>query len=291
MIKEYKTITLQEIDSIAVLKLNRPEKLNAFNMQMLEDIMDAFDEVDRNDNLNAIILSGAGRAFCAGADLSAGDKTFDKNFDTRGEFKEDFRRDAGGILVLRIYNSLKPVIAACNGDAVGVGATMQLPADIRIAKKSARYGFVFARRGIVPDGCASWFLPKLVGISKSLELCYSGDLISAEEGSKIGLINYLIDDEENIIDVAIELAKKMTENSSQVSVAMTRHMLWSYSSEIDPEAAHIMESKLIDSRGVSDDAKEGVMSFLEKRKPKFSNKVSEDLPNFFPWRKSKFKDN
>ena len=194
MIKEYKTITLKEIDSIAVLKLNRPEKLNAFNMQMLEDIMDAFDEVDRNDNLKAIILSGAGRAFCAGADLSAGDKTFDKNFDTRGEFKEDFRRDAGGILVLRIYNSLKPVIAACNGDAVGVGATMQLPADIRIAKKSARYGFVFARRGIVPDGCASWFLPKLVGISKSLELCYSGDLISAEEGSKIGLINYLIDD-------------------------------------------------------------------------------------------------
>ncbi len=291
MIKEYKTITLQEIDSIAVLKLNRPEKLNAFNMQMLEDIIDAFDEVDRNDNLKAIILSGAGRAFCAGADLSAGDKTFDKNFDTRGEFKEDFRRDAGGILVLRIYNSLKPVIAACNGDAVGVGATMQLPADIRIAKKSARYGFVFARRGIVPDGCASWFLPKLVGISKSLELCYSGDLISAEEGSKIGLINYLIDDEENIIDVAIELAKKMTENSSQVSVAMTRHMLWSYSSEIDPEEAHIMESKLIDSRGVSDDAKEGVMSFLEKRKPKFSNKVSEDLPNFFPWRKSKFKDN
>ena len=291
MIKEYKTITLQEIDSIAVLKLNRPEKLNAFNMQMLEDIMDAFDEVDRNDNLKAIILSGTGRAFCAGADLSAGDKTFDKNFDTRGEFEEDFRRDAGGILVLRIYNSLKPVIAACNGDAVGVGATMQLPADIRIAKKSARYGFVFARRGIVPDGCASWFLPKLVGISKSLELCYSGDLISAEEGSKIGLINYLIDDEENIIDVAIELGKKMTENSSQVSLAMTRHMLWTYLSEIDPEEAHIMESKLIDSRGVSDDAKEGVMSFLEKRKPKFSNKVSEDLPNFFPWRKSKFKDN
>ena len=228
MIKEYKTITLQEIDSIAVLKLNRPEKLNAFNMQMLEDIMDAFDEVDRNDNLKAIILSGAGRAFCAGADLSAGDKTFDKNFDTRGEFEEDFRRDAGGILVLRIYNSLKPVIAACNGDAVGVGATMQLPADIRIAKKSARYGFVFARRGIVPDGCASWFLPKLVGISKSLELCYSGDLISAEEGLKLGLVNYLIDDEDNIVDVAIELAKKMTENSSQVSVAMTRHMLWSY---------------------------------------------------------------
>ena len=290
MLREYKTILLDEVDSVAILKLNRPEKLNAFNMQMFDDMLDAIDLVNHSDNIKSLVITGSGRAFCAGADLSVGDKTFDKNFDTRGEFKEDFRRDAGGILVLRIYNSLKPVIAACNGDAVGVGATMQLPADIRIAKKSARFGFVFARRGIVPDGCASWFLPKLVGISKSLELCYSGDLISAEEGLKLGLINYLIDDEKNIIDAAIELAKKMTENSSQVSVAMTRHMLWSYSSEIDPEEAHVMESKLIDSRGVSDDAKEGVISFLEKRKPKFSNKVSEDLPNFFPWRKSKFKD-
>ena len=290
MLKDFKTITLDEQDSIAVLKLNRPEKLNAFNMQMFEDMLDAIDYVDADDSLKSLIISGSGRAFCAGADLSSGDKTFDKSFDTRGKFESDFRRDAGGILALRIYNSLKPVIAACNGDAVGVGATMQLAADIRVAQKSARYGFVFARRGIVPDGCASWFLPKLVGVSKSLELCYSGELISAEEGHKYGLVNYLVDDKEELIETAIQLAKKCTDNSAQVSVAMTRHMLWNYSSDIDPENAHVMESKLIDSRGASDDAKEGVMSFLEKRKPNFTNKISKDFPPFFPWRKSRFDD-
>ena len=290
MLKDYKTITLEEQDSIAVLKLNRPEKLNAFNMQMLEDMLDAIDHVDADDGLKSLIISGSGRAFCAGADLSSGEKTFDKSFDTRGRFESEFRRDAGGILALRIYNSLKPVIAACNGDAVGVGATMQLPADIRIAHKSARYGFVFARRGIVPDGCASWFLPKLVGVSKSLELCYSGELFSAEEGYKYGLVNYLVDKEEELLEIAIQQAKKFTNNSSQVSVAMTRHMLWNYSSDIDPENAHVMESKLIDSRGASDDAKEGVMSFLEKRKPNFINKVSKDFPDFFPWRESRFDD-
>ena len=290
MLKDYKTITLDEQDSVAILKLNRPEKLNAFNMQMLEDMLDAIDYVDAHDRLKSLVISGSGRAFCAGADLSSGEKTFDKSFDTRGRFESDFRRDAGGILALRIYNSLKPVIAACNGDAVGVGATMQLAADIRVAHKSARYGFVFARRGIVPDGCASWFLPKLVGVSKSLELCYSGELISAEEGHKYGLVNYLVDDQEELIKTAIQLAKKFTDNSAQVSVAMTRHMLWNYSSDIDPENAHVMESKLIDFRGASDDAKEGVMSFLEKRKPNFTNKISKDFPAFFPWRESKFND-
>ena len=290
MIKEYKTVLLEESDSIAIIKLNRPEKLNAFNMQMLEDMIDAIDYVNKEDGINSLIITGAGKAFCAGADLSAGEKTFDKGFDTSGIFESDFRRDAGGILTLKIFNSLKPVIAACNGDAVGVGATMQLAADIRIANKSARYGFVFARRGIVPDGCASWFLPKLVGVSKSLELCYSGELITAEEGQKFGLVNYLEDDPNNLLKKAVEIAKKFTENTAQVSVAMTRHMLWNYSSDTDPENAHIMESKLIDSRGASDDAKEGVMSFLEKRKPVFKNKISKDLPDFFPWRKSKFKD-
>ena len=290
MNKEYKTITLSEEDSVGILRLNRPEKLNAFNMQMLDDMISAIDFVDANDNIKALILTGNGKAFCAGADLSSGDKTFDKEFDTSGIFESNFRRDAGGILSLKIFNSLKPVIAACNGDAVGVGATMQLAADIRIANKKARFGFVFAKRGIVPDGCASWFLPKIVGISKSLELCYSGELISAEEGYSIGLVNYLAEKPNNLINEAINLANKFTINSAQVSVAMTRHMLWTYSSETDPESAHITESKLIDSRGSSDDAKEGVMSFLEKRKPSFKNKISKDLPTIFPWRKSKFKD-
>ena len=290
MIKEYKTVILNEVDTVAILKLNRPNKLNAFNMQMFEDMLNAIDFVNTNDNLSSLVLTGSGKAFCAGADLSMGEKTFDKNFDTRADFKSDYRRDAGGILTLKIYNSLKPVIAACNGDAVGVGATMQLAADIRLAAKKSRFGFVFAKRGIVPDGCASWFLPKIVGISKALELCYSGDLIDAEEAYKIGLVNYLVDDEEELIKESINLAKQFSLSSAPVSIAMTRHMLWTFSADPDPENAHIIESKLIDSRGLSEDAKEGVMSFLEKRKPNFKNKISIDFPSIFPWRKSKFKN-
>ena len=290
MIKEYKTLILNEVDAVAILKLNRPNKLNAFNMQMFEDMLNVIDFVNTNDNLSSLVLTGSGKAFCAGADLSMGEKTFDKNFDTRADFKSDYRRDAGGILALKIYNSLKPVIAACNGDAVGVGATMQLAADIRLAAKKSRFGFVFAKRGIVPDGCASWFLPKIVGISKALELCYSGDLIDAEEAYKIGLVNYLVDDEEELIKESVNLAKKFSVSSAPVSVAMTRHMLWTFSADPDPENAHIIESKLIDSRGSSEDAKEGVMSFLQKRKPNFRNKISTDFPSIFPWRKSKFKN-
>ena len=289
MLKEYKTIILEEIDSVAILKLNRPEKLNAFNMQMLDDMLDAIDEINTNDNIKSLVITGEGRAFCAGADLSLGEKTFNKNFDTREEFNSDFRRDAGGILNLKIYNSLKPVIAASNGDAVGVGATMQLPADIRIASKKSRYGFVFAKRGIVPDGCASWFLPKIVGIPMALELCYSGKIIDSTEAHRIGLVNYLVEDD-NLITKAIEISHMFCNSTAPVSVAMTRHMLWSLSAEDNPEHAHIIESMLINSRGSSDDAKEGVMSFLEKRNANFKNKISSDLPNEFPWRESQFED-
>ena len=289
MLKEYKTIILEEVDSVAILKLNRPKKLNAFNMQMLDDMLDAIDEINTNDNIKSLVMTGEGRAFCAGADLSLGEKTFNKNFDTREEFNSDFRRDAGGILNLKIYNSLKPVIAASNGDAVGVGATMQLPADIRIASKKSRYGFVFAKRGIVPDGCASWFLPKIVGISSALELCYSGKIIDATEAFRIGLANYLVEDNQ-LISKAIEISDMFCDSSAPVSIAMTRHMLWSLSADDSPENAHVIESKLIDSRGLSDDAKEGVMSFLEKRRANFKNKISSDLPDDFPWRKSQFKD-
>tara|TARA_B100000579_G_scaffold417407_1_gene413911 strand:- start:232 stop:1104 length:873 start_codon:yes stop_codon:yes gene_type:complete len=290
LLKEYKTIILDEIDSVAILKLNRPDKLNAFNMQMFEDMLNAIDYVNSNDHISSLVLTGTGKAFCAGADLSMGDKTFDKNFDTRSNFESDYRRDAGGILSLKLYNSLKPIIAACNGDAVGVGATMQLPADVRISVKKSRFGFVFAKRGIVPDGCASWFLPKIVGISKALELCYSGDLIDAEEALRIGLVNYLVNDEEELIKESVILSNKFSELSAPVSRAMTRHMLWTFSADSNPENAHIMESKLIDSRGLSEDAKEGVMSFLEKRKPNFKNKISSDFPSIFPWRKSNFND-
>ena len=264
MLKEYKTILLEEVDSVAILKLNRPNKLNAFNMQMFDDMIDAIDLVNNNDHIKSLVITGSGRAFCAGADLSFGEKTFDKEFDTKGKFESDYRRDAGG-----------------------VGATMQLPADIRIATNNSRYGFVFAKRGIVPDGCASWFLPKIVGIQHALELCYSGEIIDAQKAIKIGLVNYLVD-EDKLLEKAIEISDSFFDSSAPVSVAMTRHMLWSLSADDSPENAHIIESKLIDSRGASDDAKEGVMSFLEKRQPNFKNKISSDLPNDFPWRKSQF---
>ena len=289
MLKEYKTIVLKEINSNAILKLNRPNKLNAFNMQMLDDMLDAIERVNKDDNIKSLIITGTGRAFCAGADLSFGEKTFDKNFDTKAQYESDVRRDAGGILNLKIYNCLKPVIVACNGAAVGVGATMQLPADIRIASFNSKYGFVFANRGIVPDGCASWFLPKIIGVSKALELCYSGQLVDGSEALEIGLVNYLVE-EENLLEKSFEIADLICSTSAPVSLAMTRHMLWSLSAEDDPEHAHIIESKLIDSRGVSADAKEGVMSFLEKRDAKFMNTISKDLPSDFPWRKSKFSD-
>ncbi len=289
MLKEYKTILLDEVDSVAILKLNRPENLNAFNMQMLDDMLSAIDYVNNNNNIKSLVITGSERAFCAGADLSSGEKTFDKSFDTKGIFESDFRRDAGGILSLKIYNSFKPVISACNGVAVGVGATMQLPTDIRIGTKNSRYGFVFAKRGIVPDGCASWFLPKIIGISKALELCYSGKIIDANEALNIGLLNYLVE-EDQLINKAIEISNSIFDSSAPISIAMTRHMLWSLSAEDSPEHAHIIESKLIDSRGASDDAKEGVMSFLEKRDPKFKNKISTDMPSDFPWRTTNFKE-
>ena len=281
MDNSYKTIQFEKKEQAAVLTLDRPQKLNAFNLRMLEEMLDAIKYVNANDDIEFLIITGSGKAFCAGADLSSGKKTFDKNFDTRDFHDAEYRKDAGGILNLELYRCLKPVIIACNGDAVGVGATMQLPADIRIASSNARYGFVFANRGIVPDGCASWFLPRVIGISKSLQLCYSGKLIDAEEALEIGLIDYICDD--NVVEYALDKGRALCSSSAPVSIAMTRQMIWSLSGESNPELAHEIESKAIDSRGQSDDAKEGVMSFLEKRKPKFKNKVSSDMPEVYPW--------
>lgn len=281
MDNSYKTIQFEKKEQAAVLTLDRPQKLNAFNLRMLEEMLDAIKYVNENDDIEFLIITGSGKAFCAGADLSSGKKTFDKNFDTRDFHDAEYRKDAGGILNLELYRCLKPVIIACNGDAVGVGATMQLPADVRIASSNARYGFVFANRGIVPDGCASWFLPRVIGISKSLQLCYSGKLIDAEEALNIGLIDYICDD--NVVEYALDKGKALCSSSAPVSIAMTRQMIWSLSGESNPELAHEIESKAIDSRGQSDDAKEGVMSFLEKRKPKFKNKVSSDMPEVYPW--------
>ena len=279
---DYKNILLEQRDNIAVLSLNRPNKLNAFTFSMMEEMIDALDALDADDNVYALIITGKGRAFCAGADLSSGQETFNPSFDDFAVQESDFRRDSGGILTLRMYKFLKPIVIACNGPAVGIGASMQLAADVRLASDQARFGFVFNNRGIVPDACSSWFLPKIVGISSALELTYSGRIINASEALKLNLVSS-IHDSENLLDNAIDFAKNMVKNSAPVSIAVTRQMLWRSLEGSGPYDAHIVESKAIDSRGASEDAKEGVSSFLEKRAAEFKNKISLDMPPFFPW--------
>ena len=279
---DYKNILLEQRDNIAVLSLNRPNKLNAFTFSMMEEMIDALDALDADNNIHALIITGKGRAFCAGADLSSGQETFNPSFDDFAVQESDFRRDSGGILTLRMYKFLKPIVIACNGPAVGIGASMQLAADVRLASDQARFGFVFNNRGIVPDACSSWFLPKIVGISSALELTYSGRIIDASEALKLNLVSSIYDSE-NLLDNALDFAKNMVKNSAPVSIAVTRQMLWRSLEGSGPYDAHIVESKAMDSRGASEDAKEGVSSFLEKRAAEFKNKVSDDMPSFFPW--------
>jgi len=285
---DFETITLDIEDGIATLTLNRPEKMNAFTGKMMQEIIAAFDITDADDTVGAVIVTGSGeRAFCAGADLSEGAKTFD--YEARAESgeigrtsDEDIRRDGGGRVTLRIYESLKPVIGAINGAAVGIGVTMQLPMDIRIASDTARFGFVFARRGIVPEACSSWFLPRLVGISRALEWCYSGKVFGAEEALDGGLVRAIYPQAE-LMDRAREMAREIIDNTAPVSVALTRQMLWRMLGADHPMEAHIVDSAAIFDRGQTDDAREGVMSFLEKRAPNYPEKVSTGLPNFWPW--------
>jgi enoyl-CoA hydratase/carnithine racemase len=279
---DYKNILLEQRDNIAVLFLNRPNKLNAFTFSMMEEIIHALDALDVDDGIHALIITGKGRAFCAGADLSSGKETFNPSFDDFAVQESNFRRDSGGILTRRMYKFLKPIVIACNGPAVGIGASMQLAADVRLASDQARFGFVFNNRGIVPDACSSWFLPKIVGISSALELTYSGRIIDASEALKLNLVSS-IHDSENLLDNAIDFVKNMVKNSAPVSIALTRQMLWRSLEGSGPYDAHVVESKAIDSRGASEDAKEGVSSFLEKRGAEFKNKVSLDMPSFFPW--------
>ena len=279
---DYKTILVEQRDDIAVLFLNRPNKLNAFTFSMMEEIISALDSLEANDSIHAVIITGKGRAFCAGADLSSGQETFNPSFDDFAVQESDFRRDSGGILTLRMYKFLKPIVVACNGPAVGIGASMQLAADIRLASDQARFGFVFNNRGIVPDACSSWFLPKIIGIANALELTYSGRIIDATEALKLNLVSS-VHDSESLLTDAVNITKKMIQNSAPVSISLTRQMLWRSLESSGPYDAHVIESKAIDSRGASEDAKEGVSSFLEKRPAKFKNKVSSDMPKFFPW--------
>ena len=273
-------------DGIATVTLNRPEKLNAFTAQMRDDLVAVFDETDSDDAVRAVIVTGAGRAFCAGADLSGGSKTFD--YAARGESARDaYRvgdvyRDGGGIATLRMFKSLKPVIGAINGPAVGIGVTMQLPMDMRLASTEARFGFVFARRGITPEAASSWFLSRLVGMQTALEWCMTGRVFGAQEALDRGLVRSL-HAPADLLPAARALAREIADNTAPVSVALTRQLLWQMAGANHPMQAHRIDSRCIQSRGQSGDVREGVSAFLEKRTPVYPNKVSTDMPGFYPW--------
>jgi enoyl-CoA hydratase/carnithine racemase len=288
----YETILLEVEAGIATITLNRPDRLNAWNRQMAMEIIDAIDRTDADDAIRAVIFTGSGRAFCAGMDLAGGGATFDFASRSGGDspvqadgtidYAHERVRDTVGLVTLRLYRSLKPVICAVNGPAVGAGVTIQLAMDIRIAADTARFGFVFTRRGIVPEGASAWFLPRLVGPAQALEWMLSGRLFSAEEARAGGLVRSL-HAPENLLAAARELAGEIAQNAAPVSVALTRRMIWSGLAMQHPMEMHRIDSRSMFSRGRSADAGEGVTSFLEKRPPAFTGSVACAMPEFYPW--------
>jgi enoyl-CoA hydratase/carnithine racemase len=287
----YETIRYVVQEGIATVTLHRPEVLNAFNVSMMRELLDAFDRIDTDDAVRAVIVTGSGRAFCAGADLSEGSSAFVVGDDAAAEvlrpdgglnYDCEGARDGGGRVVLRIYRCLKPVIAAINGAAVGVGATMTLPMDIRLASESARVGFVFSRRGIVPEACSCFFLPRVVGISRALEWCYSGRVYSATDVKAGGLVRETFPDAD-LLAAARQIAREIADYTAPVAIALTRQMMWRGLGLTDPMEAHRVDSRGILSRGRSLDVAEGVQAFLQKRPAHFVNSVSKDMPDYFPW--------
>lgn len=282
----FQTITTDIKDSVMTLTLNRPERLNAFNRLMMDEMVAALDMADADDGVRAVIVTGAGRGFCAGVDLSEDDAFTAAKLDPMttdaATWDRPENRDMGGIVALRLFNCLKPVIAAVNGPSVGIGTTMQLPMDIRIASDSAKFGFVFARRGIVPEAASSWFLPRLVGMSQALEWCYSGRVFGADEALAGGLIRS-VHAPGDLLDAAHAIAREIADNTAPVSIALTRQMMWRMAGADHPMRAHQIDSRAIAARSVSGDAAEGVASFLDKRAPVFPDRVSDRMPGFFPW--------
>lgn len=268
-------------DRVATIELYRPERLNAFTGTMMRELITAFDLVDADDDVAAVIVTGSGRAFCAGADLGGGGGTF-AGPDLSEDAGEQVRRDGGGTVSLRIFDCTKPVIAAINGPAVGVGITMTLPMDVRMASTDAKMGFVFVRRGIVPEACSSWFLPRIVGISRAQEWVATGRVFGAEEALAGGLVRSL-HTPDRLLDDARALALEIADNAAPVSVALARRMLWRMLGAAHPMDAHRADSRGMQVRGASADATEGVTSFLEKRPPRFVDRVSDGLPDVFPW--------
>jgi enoyl-CoA hydratase/carnithine racemase len=289
----YEQIITEISENILTITLNRPDKLNAFTGTMMNEMIDAFQKANKDDNVRAIIVTGAGRAFCAGADLSAGASTFDatKRADRPERnagpvdsvnWSDERVRDGGGRVTLEIFECLKPVIAAVNGPAVGIGVTMQLAMDIRIASEDARFGFVFSRRGIVPEAASSWFLPRIVGIAQALSWCFSGKVFDAQEALRGRLVSEVVKPDQ-LLSRARAIAREIADNTAPVSVALIRQMMWKMLGADHPMEAHKVDSRGIYSRGASADVREGVTSFLEKRPAKFPQKVTSDMPPYFPW--------
>ena len=281
---QFETLHYEVANHILTLTLNRPDKLNALTKLMRRELCAALDIADADDAVRAIIVTGAGRSFCAGFDLSGGASSFDllgKPVDTDPEGLEH-GRDGGGVLALRLFACTKPLIAAVNGAAVGIGVSMQLPMDIRIASSEARFGFVFNRRGVMPDACATWFLPRVVGISRALEWTYSGRILSADEALAGGLVSRVVAPDV-LLSTARAIAAEIAAKSAPVSVALTRQAMWRLLGADHPMAANILESQGIAARGASADAREGVSAFLEKREAVFTDRVSTEMPAFYPW--------
>lgn len=277
---EYSQIIYDVADSVATITLHRPERMNAFTDVMMRELIDAFDQVDADDDVRAVVVTGSGdRAFCAGADLGGGGETFARGGSDM-QTSVGVPRDGGGLVSLRIFDCKKPVIGAINGAAVGVGVTMTLPMDVRLASDNARFGFVFARRGILPEAGSSWFLPRLVGISTAAEWCFTGRVFPAAEALGRGLVRS-VHAADDLLPAAYELAREIADNTAPVSVALTRQMLWRMLGADHPMEAHRIESRGLQSRGASADAREGIESFLEKRAPVYPMKVSDGLPDLF----------
>lgn len=279
---DYEQITYEVADNIATITMNRPDQLNAFTGRMMNEMIDAFDQTDADDDVRAVIVTGAGRGFCAGADLAGGGATFDTDAQGAKREKVGVPRDGGGLLTLRIFESLKPVIAAINGPAVGVGITMTLPMDIRLAADDAKIGFVFAKRGLVPEAASSWFLTRAVGVSRAMEWVATGRVFLAPEALEAGLVRS-IHPKDELLDVARALGREIAENTAPVSVALSRQMLWRMLGADHPMEAHKIDSRAIDTRGASEDVREGVTSFLEKRPANYPMTVSSGMPDWFPW--------
>ena len=282
----YETLRTDCEEGVFTLTLNRPDKLNAFTFTMMKELLAVYDEIDRDDAVRVVIVTGEGRGFCAGADLSAGASTFDAGAGAEGARTQSgpkrTPRDGGGLVSLRIFECLKPVIAAINGPAVGVGITHTLPMDIRLASEKAKFGFVFARRGIAPEAASSWFLPRIVGINKAMEWVATGRVFGPDEALSAGLVSEVLAPDD-LLPRAREIALEIARNTSPVSVALSRQMMWKMLCADHPMAAHRVDSKVIEFMGAGPDAREGVVSFLEKRPPRFSLSVANDLPDFFPW--------